>query len=154
MKKRNNIVCADGPEPIFFGKRGTPWTTGPLERMICAYKSYILFYALLSVEVDILFSPQPIGSEHENRDLQHLSHHKAVLNLPRSLAQVSQARTPRQKAQKRSSVKEQRIFRATRVGRLRKEFVIMFSVVNKNGLLPKVGKTISCQNFWTNGLAN
>jgi len=25
--------------------------------------------ALLSVEVDILFSPQPIGSEHENRDL-------------------------------------------------------------------------------------
>ena len=28
--------------------------------------------ALLSVEVDILFSPQPIGSEHENRDLQHL----------------------------------------------------------------------------------
>jgi hypothetical protein len=42
---------------------------------------------------------------------------------------VSQARTPRQKAQKRSSVKEQRIFRATRVERLRKEFVIMFSVV-------------------------
>ena len=35
--------------------------------------------ALLSVEVDILFSPQPIGSEHENRDLQHLSHHKALL---------------------------------------------------------------------------
>ena len=85
--------------------------------------------ALLSVEVDILFSPQPIGSEHENRDLQHLSHHKALLNLPRSLAQVSQARTPRQKAQKRSSVKEQRIFRATRVERLRKEFEIMFSVV-------------------------
>jgi hypothetical protein len=28
--------------------------------------------ALLSVEVDVLFSPQPIGSEHENRDLQHL----------------------------------------------------------------------------------
>ena len=50
-----------------------------------------------------------------------------VENLPRSLAQVSQARTPRQKAQKRSSVKEQRIFRATKVERLRKEFVIMFS---------------------------
>jgi len=47
-------------------------------------------YALFSVEVDILFSPQPIGSEHENRDLQHLSHHKALLNLPRSLAQVSE----------------------------------------------------------------
>ena len=27
-------------------------------------------YALLSVEVDILFSPQSIGTEHENRDPQ------------------------------------------------------------------------------------
>jgi hypothetical protein len=77
------------------------------------------FQALLSVEVDILFSPhsghpvfstQPIGSEHENRDLHHLEHHKALLNLPRSLAQVSRARTPRQKVQKRYSVKEKRIF--------------------------------------------
>ena len=70
--------------------------------------------ALLSVEVEILFSPLPIGSEQKSRDLL-VQHHKALLNFPRSLAQVSRARMPRQKAQKRSPVKEQRILRATRV---------------------------------------
>ena len=37
---------------------------------------------LLSVEMDILFSPRPIRTEHEDRDLQNLHHHQVLLIIP------------------------------------------------------------------------
>ena len=68
----------------------------------------LILRALLSVEVDILFSPLPSGPEYENRVPQRPQHHKALLNLPASLAQVSRAQRPRQKLRRRCPMQKER----------------------------------------------
>jgi len=59
---------------------------------------------------------------------------QGVVSFYRSLAQVSRARRSRQKAQRRSSVKAQRILRAPRVARPCKEFVVMLFCSKDNYL--------------------